>query len=166
MSVEVFDKSRRRGRILRYAPLVLWIAVILYFSSGQGSMSETSRFIRPVLEFLFPAASEETLLFYHGYIRKFAHLAGYAFLAFFAARAFFSSPAASLARYWHLFSLGIVILVAVADETNQSFISSRTSSAGDVLLDISGAAAMLICILLFHRMRPFKYFFWRERKAS
>ena len=63
----------RRALLLQYAPVVFWIAVIFFLSSDQGSMSQTSRFIRPLLEFLFPAAPEETLLIYHGYIRKAAH---------------------------------------------------------------------------------------------
>jgi hypothetical protein len=50
----VNQKTDWRGRFFRYAPLVLWIGLILFLSSGQASMSNTSRFIRPLLVFLFP----------------------------------------------------------------------------------------------------------------
>ncbi len=110
----------------------------------MGSASETSRIIRPLLEFLFPDALPETLSVYHGCIRKFAHFAEYAVLAFLAYRAF---------KPWRpfLFSFLLVALVAVADETNQSFINTRTASPYDVLLDISGGVAMLFAIWLVGR---------------
>jgi len=107
--------NKRRGRIIRYAPLVLWIGVILFLSSSQASMSNTSRFIRPLLEFLFPSASEETLILYHGYIRKLAHLTEYAGLAFWAFRAFSNSNLKNLRRFWFIFAFLLVILIALID---------------------------------------------------
>src|SRR5687767_13318109 len=92
-----------RGRFFRYAPLILWVGVIFFLSSGQAAMSQTSRFIRPLLEFLFSGVPEETLIAYHSYIRKFAHFAVYAVLAFWAARAFLGSSVKSLQKYWHVF---------------------------------------------------------------
>ncbi len=138
------QKSKWRGRIIRYAPLLLWIAVILLASTMQGSMSNTSRFIRPLLIFLFPSAPEETLIIYHGYIRKFAHFAEYATLAFFASRAFRSSSIGIVRKYWFVFALGLVALIALIDEYNQSFNPARTGSIYDFLLDVSGGIFMLI----------------------
>ena len=117
-------------------------------------MSSTSRFIRPFLEFLFPGTPEEILVVYHGYIRKFAHFAEYFGLAFFAARAFSGSANKFLKKFWFVFAIVLVALVATADETNQSFLASRTSSVYDVLLDCSGGLTM---ILLFALIK--KYFF-------
>jgi len=141
--------NKRRGRIIRYAPLVLWIGVILFLSTSQASMSNTSRFIRPLLEFLFPSASEETLIVYHGFIRKLAHLSEYAILAFFAVRSFSSSSVNFLQKYWFIVSLALVFLVASLDEYNQSFNSLRTGSIYDVLLDASGGLLMLIILILY-----------------
>jgi VanZ family protein len=152
--VDSLTKAKWRGRIFRYAPLILWIGAIFVASSNTGSMSNTSRFIRPLLEFLFPNAPEEILVVYHGYIRKFAHFAEYFALAFFAARAFSGSSVKILRNYWFLFALILIVLVATADETNQSFLASRTSSAYDVLLDSCGGLTM---ILLFAIVK--KYFF-------
>lgn len=139
----IFKNSERRERFFRYAPLVLWIGLILFLSTGQASMSNTSRFIRPLLEFLFPNQPEEILIVYHGYIRKLAHVTVYAALAFLAARAFTNATHAHLRRFWHLFAFALVALVASIDETNQSFVNSRTGSIYDVLLDIAGGTAMI-----------------------
>ncbi|HXH69212.1 MAG TPA: VanZ family protein [Pyrinomonadaceae bacterium] len=135
-----------RGRTIRYAPLFLWIVVILFASTTQGAMSNTSRFIRPLLEFLFPNAPEETLILYHGYIRKLAHLSEYAILAFWASRAFWSSSVEFLQRYWFIFSLALVFLVASIDEYNQSFNLLRTGSIYDVWLDVSGGLLMIMVL--------------------
>jgi len=115
-------------------------------------MSETSRFIRPLLEFLFPNTTEETLVIYHGYIRKFAHLTEYAILAFWASRAFSGSSKNILRRVWYLFALLLVLLVALIDETNQSFLASRTGSIWDVGLDfLGGFMATLIFYFVYQR---------------
>jgi len=145
--------KKRREWIFRYAPLVIWIGVIFFLSTGAGSMSQTSRFIRPILEFLFPDAPESTLLIYHGYIRKFAHFAEYAVLALLASRAFFYSSWGFIKKYWHISALGLVLLTASLDETNQFFSTSRTGSGWDVLLDISGG---ITATLLYWLGRSFR----------
>jgi VanZ family protein len=144
--------SNWRGRVSVYAPLFLWIAVIFFLSSQQGSMSKTSVFIRPILLLLFPGASEETLKIYHGYVRKFAHFAEYFALAFFAFRAFSSPANEILQKYRYFVSLILVFTIALLDEFNQSFLASRTSSFWDVLLDAAGGLTMLM-ILYFWNLR-------------
>lgn len=164
--MKLFILSKWRGRILRYAPLILWIAVIFFFSSSLGAASNTSRFIRPALEWLFPDASAETLTIYHGYVRKFAHFAEYAILAFWSWRAFkggnphvgkveeMHAPSQSrfrlvrlVEKYWHVISFLIVVLVASIDEFNQSLNTMRTGSGYDVLLDVFGGVCMILVIL-------------------
>jgi len=142
----ISSSEKRRNRFIRYAPLFIWIVVIIGLGSGLGAANETSRIIRPLLEFLFPDALPETLSMYHGYIRKFAHFAEYAVLAFLAYRAF---------KPWRTFLLTflLVVVVAISDETNQSFINTRTASVFDVLLDISGGVAMLFAIWFVRRRR-------------
>ena len=142
------SKVKWRERVIRYAPLILWIGVIFFLSSTQGAMTRTSRFIRPLLEFLFPNAPEETLIIYHAYIRKFAHFSEYAFLAFWAWRAFKTSTGEIIKKYNLLFSLGLVLFVASIDEFNQSFNAARTGSIYDVLLDFTGGLTMILIIYL------------------
>lgn len=145
--------KRRRERFIRYAPLLIWIAVIFFLSSGQGSMTQTSLFIRPFLEFLFPETPESTITIYHGYIRKFAHFAEYSALGFLASRAFFYSSRVVIKKYWFFFALGFVIFVASFDEANQAFNPARTASAWDTLLDITGGATAI-------------FFYWRSVRRS
>lgn len=121
-----------------YAPLFVWIGVIFFLSSGQGSMTRTSLIVRPILEFLFPSAPEETLILYHGYVRKFAHFAEYAVLGLLACRAFASASRPFLGSYFYLAAIVLVLAVAGSDEINQSFNPARTGSPFDVLLDLSG----------------------------
>ncbi|MBK7391873.1 MAG: VanZ family protein [Chloracidobacterium sp.] len=143
----------RRVLLWQYAPVVFWIAVIFYLSSDQGSMSQTSRFIRPLLEFLFPAASEQTLLIYHGYIRKAAHFTEYAVLAFLAVRALSIPATVRLHKWRYILPLLLVISIAAIDEFHQSFEISRTGSIFDVMLDISGGLAMVIFLWIFNTLR-------------
>lgn len=140
-----------RGRFIRYAPLVLWIGVIFYFSSMQGASSNTSRFLRPILEYLFPNTPEATLLIYHSYIRKFAHFAEYAVLAFWMVRAAAGSAFEPLRKNGFLFAFGLVLVIASADELNQSLNPARTSSAYDVLLDCFGGVAMIAALYMIRR---------------
>jgi len=147
--IDNVQKSQRRRRIFRYAPLFLWLGLILFLSTGQASMSNTSRFVRPLLTWLFPAAPEELLNVYHGYVRKFAHFAEYAILAFFASFAFFGSTHKFLQKYWYVVAFILVFLTAAIDETNQSFMASRTGSVYDVLLDVSGGLFMISVLALY-----------------
>ena len=136
-----------------YVPLILWIGVIFFLSSPAGSALETSKFIGPLLRFLFPAAPEETLRIYHGYVRKFAHFAEYAILAFWAIRAFSTSSVGFLrnSRFW--LAILLVVLIAALDEYHQSFEPSRTSSVYDVLLDCIGGSTTAFVFWLFTERR-------------
>jgi VanZ family protein len=136
------QNSRRHVWLTAYVPLIIWTCVVLGLGSGTGSMNETSRIIRPLLEFIFPSAPPETLAIFHGYIRKLAHFVEYAVLAFFAFRVF--------APYKHRYGLALVLAASVAavDEFNQSLNPARTSSPWDVALDITGAASTIAIFAL------------------
>jgi len=149
---ENLQRSNWLGRLARYGPLVFWIGVIFYFSSSFGSFNQTSRFIRPILEFLFPAASPELLAVYHGYVRKLGHFTGYGILGVLAGIAFSSSSFTFLRRYWLPISFALVLTIALTDEWNQSFSSARTATIYDVFIDLAGGAtALLICYFAFGR---------------
>lgn len=143
--------SRRRRRVSRYAPFLLWIGVIFFLSSPEASFDETSRIIGPLLQFFFPGFSEETRQIIHGYIRKCAHFTEYAILAFLAFRAFSMSSVALFRRSRYFFPLIAVLIIASMDEFNQSFEASRTASVWDVLLDLSGGLAMMLFLFALHR---------------
>jgi VanZ family protein len=145
------QNSRRHVWLTAYVPLIIWTFVVLGLGSGIGSMNETSRIIRPLLEFIFPPAAPETLAIYHGYIRKLAHFVEYAVLAFFAFRAF--------GPYKHRYGLALALAASIAalDEFNQSLNPARTSSPWDVALDVAGAAfTIAIFALIAIRRRSMK----------
>ena len=122
--------------------VVAWIAVVQIFASGSFSASETSRFIGPLLRWLFPDAGAESVATAHFVIRKAGHFIGYAILALLALRAFRSSldgPLAWLATA----SLALVLAVAVVDELRQAAAANRTGALSDVALDIAGATSAL-----------------------
>ena len=146
----------RREQIILYAPLLIWIGVIFLLSSGQGASTRTSLIIRPILEFLFPTAPEETLQLYHGLIRKCAHLTEYAILGLLACRSFINLSAASFRKYYYLLAAVLVFIVASADEFNQSFNPERTSSPIDVLIDLTGGVCGILIFLLWTRKRSRK----------
>ena len=141
------DSFTRRRWLTAYAPLIIWTIFTLGLGSGAASMGETSRFIRPLLEFLFPAADADTLYLYHAAIRKLAHLFQYGVLGLFALHAFtyFKRPV--------VFALSFVALIAMIDEFRQSFDPARTATPLDVLLDIVGAMLALGVVFAFRRIR-------------
>jgi VanZ family protein len=124
--------------------LLAWLAFIFFASSDQFSATQTSRFVRPLLHWLFPAWDEPRIKFAHGLVRKIGHFTGYATLAFLAARAFSSSSRDWLRRRWFAFALGLVACYALFDEYRQSFVPTRTASLYDSLLDTAGGVMMLL----------------------
>jgi VanZ family protein len=147
------SSNKWRGRIIRYAPLILWVAVIFTASSNAGASQNTSMIIRPLLEWLFPAAPAATLDIYHGYIRKLAHFTEYAVLGFFASRAFWYSSQTIIRKFWFVWAFLLVVLVAAADEYNQSFNPLRTGSGYDVLIDVSGGLFAVTVFYIFKTCR-------------
>jgi VanZ family protein len=156
MVINNSTQSIWRGRIIRYAPLILWVAVIFTASSTAGASQNTSMIIRPLLEWLFPAAPAATLDIYHGYIRKLAHFTEYAVLAFLAARAFWASSKTFLRKLWFIWAFLFAAFVALFDEYNQSFNPLRTSSGYDVLIDVSGGL-FVIAVFCILKMRGRKF---------
>jgi VanZ family protein len=134
-----------------YAPVLLWLGVIFYLSSGSGSASETSRIIGPLIKFFFPSVEESTLQTIHGLIRKTAHVTEYAILAALAARVALASSVTWIRRFWPLLPFALVVATASADEYNQSFNPQRTGTPWDVLIDIAGGALALLIISIFKK---------------
>jgi VanZ family protein len=127
--------------------------LIFLLSSSAGASSSSSYFVRPVLEWLFPLAADETLAVYHGYIRKSAHVFMYGGLAVLALRAFVGSEVSVLRRHPFPTALVAVLAVAVFDEYHQSLNPSRTGTASDVVLDLAGGSVGSIIVWLYRNMR-------------
>lgn len=139
-------KRRTRAFLSRYVPLLLWMAFISFASTGNFSAGNTSRIIGPLVLWLFPDTTPETLLVIHGVIRKLAHLSEYALLGILAARAFRGSPRAWLRERWFLVSLSLIVVYALLDEYHQTFIPSRTGTIYDSLIDMTGGLTALLIV--------------------
>jgi VanZ family protein len=138
--------ARFKGFLSRYLPLLLWLAFISFASSNSFSASNTSRIIGPLVLWLFPNTSPETLVTIHFITRKLAHFTEYAILGFLAARAFRTSPRPALSRRWFLICATLVVVYALMDEYHQSFVPSRTASIFDSLIDMAGGLTALMIV--------------------
>lgn len=140
----------------RYLPLVAWLVFISYASSDSFNAGNTSRIIGPLVLWLFPKTTPETLVVIHVITRKLAHFTEYAILAYLAARAFRTSPRPALANRWFVAALALIVAYALIDEYHQSFVPSRTSSIYDSFIDMAGGLTALLVIRLRHnRARRF-----------
>jgi len=141
-----------RAALSAYAPLVIWIALILFFSGSRGSVDETSGFFRPLLEFFFPSASPEELIRYYGFLRKVLHFVVYAILGLLADRALSSTTRSP--KRTVVISLLTCLAVSATDEYVQSHDPSRTGTGYDVMLDMAGATIAVAIMYLLNRRRP------------
>jgi VanZ family protein len=138
-----------RERIWRYAPLIIWMTFISVASSNEFSAVNTSRVVGPLLLWLFPNITEESLRLTHLLVRKAAHFTEYAIMGWLAARAFAGSSRKFLRQRWLLSGLLLIVLYALLDEYHQSFVPSRTGSLYDSGIDIAGGMIGLIGFAYF-----------------
>ena len=129
-----------RRFLSRYLPLVVWLAFISFASTDSFNAGNTSRIIGPLVLWLFPHTTAETLATIQFFTRKLAHFTEYAILGFLAARAFRSSPR------WFLISALLIVVYALLDEYHQSFVPSRTASIFDSFIDMAGGISALIFV--------------------
>jgi VanZ family protein len=151
--LEARESESFRRRIGRYGPLLLWIAFIFYASSGEFSSANSSRFIRPLLLWLFPGMSEGKLAGVHFLTRKASHLTEYAILAFLARRAFVLSSREFIRRWWFALTMGLVVSCSLLDEFHQSYDPSRSGSILDCLIDTIGGLTVLLIFRFLDRRR-------------
>ena len=130
----------------RYVPLIAWLVFISFASSDNFNAENTSRIIGPLILWLFPNTSLETLAVIHFITRKIAHFTEYAILGFLAARAFRTSPRRAIRQRWFLICVALVVIYALVDEYHQSFVPSRTASIFDSLIDMAGGITALIIV--------------------
>ncbi len=117
--------------------------MILSLGGGSFSNSETSRFLGPLLEWLFPDAGDDLLERAQFAIRKTAHVVEYGILALLCVRAWW------LSRGWPQFrtalaSMAIVVAVATIDELRQAQLADRMGALSDVVLDTLGGVFALL----------------------
>jgi VanZ family protein len=117
-------------------------------STDLLSAEHTSRFIGPFLRWFAPDVSDATIASVQLIVRKCGHLSEYAILAALLFRALRQHRERALAL-----SFFIAATYAVLDEFHQSFVTSRTASGWDILVDCLGAAAGMGLYALFQNRR-------------
>lgn len=141
-----------KNRFIRYwLPVLLWMGVIFWMSTGTFSAEHTSRFIGPLLHFLFPRLSAQDMDLLHGCIRKAGHVAEYFILGLLFFRAFRGNDPQGWRLHWAVCAVIGVVFYALGDEFHQSWIASRTSSLVDVGIDSMGG--VFSQIVMFARVK-------------
>lgn len=148
-----FKVSRLRV-VLDWVPAALSVLMIVLESTATMSAENTSGWLYPLWLRLFGPLSPAHWAEVHHLIRKAGHFVGYGIVSL----TFFYSWRQTLRRIavqrWILWRKASVLavlctlLVAVCDEYHQSFLPSRTSSPVDVCIDLGGAIAAQLLLLL------------------
>ena len=94
-------------------------------------------------------------------VRKTAHLSEYFIFAILLAHLFKKRSGLST-RSQIIWATALGITYAISDEFHQSFIASRTASAGDVVIDAIGFVCGIFCFYVYvaiwqHKMVPAQY---------
>jgi VanZ family protein len=123
---------------LIWLPPLLWMAMIIWFSTGYFSDVNTGKVLMPLLQWIFPWADAAQIRAVHFIVRKAAHIGEYAVLAalwYIALRRerLWLAPQAA----WTAFSVAIVW--AFVDELHQAMEPSRSASIADIGFDTAGA---------------------------
>src|ERR1700678_1620185 len=159
-AMDSFKSSRLRA-ILDWVPAALSVLMIVLEAPATMSSNNTSQWLYPYWVRLFGPISTAHWAEVHHLIRKTGHFVGYGLVSV----AFFYSWRQTLRRmavqHWTLWrrasvlAVACTLLIAILDEYHQSFLPSRTSSPIDVCIDLSGAIAaqllLLLAIQLFSR---------------
>tara|TARA_Y100001934_G_scaffold119354_1_gene146015 strand:- start:1801 stop:2256 length:456 start_codon:yes stop_codon:yes gene_type:complete len=143
--------------MIYWMPVVLWAAVIFAFSTSLGSGSNTSRILGPLLNFLFPGVSPESIAGLRFAIRKVAHVCEYAGLAVLIWRAIVKPY--GFQRFWNWShaktAFLLTALYAATDEFHQLFVPGRVGTVWDVALDSLGGLLGIWIVWFWWRYRGF-----------
>jgi VanZ family protein len=139
-----------------WLPVLIWLAVIFSASGDRQSFRHSSRIIAPIVRWLYPDISEESLDEVVTFGRKCAHVTEYAILAMLCWRALRKPRKADPCPWaWREagWAAGLVALYAATDEIHQCFVPSRYGSPWDVLIDTLGGVLGLLVLWAFFTWR-------------
>lgn len=135
----------------------LWLTLIAIESTELFSSTNTSRFLYPLVTYLFGHIDPTKFFYWQGIGRKVGHVVGYGILSILLFRAWKATiivPSASRWCWrWAQLAFFMTALVASLDEWHQSFLPSRTGAVHDVLLDSAAGLAAQILIYFWIRDR-------------
>lgn len=131
-----------------------WVLIISSFSSSYFSASQTAPFVERLLSNTIPSLSSSAIHFVHVIIRKLAHFIEF---GIFAALVFgiFAAKKNVWQFTWLVYSLILVISLALLDEYHQAFVKNRNASLGDSLTDTLGGVTFLFLMWVIKKDRFF-----------
>ena len=141
----------RHHLIKSWIAAILWLIVIAIESSTYLSAHNTSRFLYPLLHYVF-GVDHARFDVWHHYIRKGGHVFGYGMLSVLLFRAWRDTlPVLGNPKWtarWSGIALLGTLIVASLDEWHQYYLPSRTGRWQDVVLDTSAGLACQILLFL------------------
>lgn len=145
--------------IFHWIIVVLYLAMIYYFSSQDGTKShKVSAGLLEHIKLLFVFIPEDIFEFFsgvdknHEYIlRKMAHFTEYLILALIVFKALRVSRVKVKRSF--VFTSVFCLLYAVSDEVHQFFVPGRAFAVTDILIDTSGAVFGLIIAAFFNYIK-------------
>jgi VanZ family protein len=151
------SSNRRSLRywISAWLPVAIGIGIIMIESTEWLGSNYTSAPLRWLFEFIFGSVADARWEILHHFIRKSGHFLGYGAMGLLWLRAWWMTLPRS--RFLHDAFLALLgtALVASFDEWHQTFLTNRTGSPWDVLLDCCGAIALEVLVYVFMRtLRP------------
>ncbi|MGO9641646.1 MAG: VanZ family protein [Candidatus Acidiferrales bacterium] len=139
-------------RLRAWLPTILWAGFIFTMSTSEFSASNTINYLYPVLFWLLPFASHDTLMLLHEMIRKGAHLTEYFVFSMLLLHGI-RAGRKEWRLQWALIALLAAALYASSDEFHQMFVPGRNASIWDVMIDTTGATLAQVAAYLFSRRR-------------
>jgi len=141
------------SKILKYwLPVLLWMGLIFWMSTGMFSASNTFNFLQQVLRSIDPAISNSTVRLINNSLRKAGHVTEFFISGMLVFRAFRSGSNEPRMLRWAMLSAVFIVLFAVSDEFHQSFVASRTASFLDVGID-TGGGLIAVCVSMLRQYR-------------
>ena len=141
-------------RIASAVAVVLWMAVIFWFSAQNGASSGSmsagvtealARLLTPGFDELSPLAQAETVEALHLFVRKAAHFSEYAVLGMLTVNALRTYRLNKALRL--ILPVATCLVYAVSDEIHQYFIPDRACRAFDVFIDTMGGLTGTLILL-------------------
>jgi len=145
----------KTGRVVsKWMPVIAWMLLMFAGSTDVLSAEHTSRFIVPFLRWLDPTISIQTIIAIHFALRKIGHFTEYAILAVLLWRALRGTFTAIGKGTLTAGTFLVCAAFAASDEFHQSFVSTRTASLHDVMIDCIGAFVAVLLCWIFARGSP------------
>jgi VanZ family protein len=133
------------------APAYAWTAFILWAAGPSFSSDRTGPVLLWLIHSIFGELDPQDFATIHFLVRKSAHVVEYAILGLLWFRAARQGAPRAWRAKWAAVALAVAMATATGDEIRQGR-SARTSSAGDVALDMAGAAAGLALLRVRRRI--------------